>query len=125
MTLQGNIYGSLAVASVNAEANHALSNSTNFLNQRGFEEEITTNGQGDYTLVLQDGANLVMSGLVRTGLVKGQGADNAVLFGVVAVEYLTTTTLRVRVAHISTATPPVVGPIYLNFWIKISQFSPN
>lgn len=84
-----------------------------FFGQRGFANPgFTRNGVGDYTLVLQDGVNIQTQGVCTHGL-------QANAPGMMAVEFLTTTTLRVRTLNSAAAAAD------LDFWLAIQEMGPN
>lgn len=118
-TLQGTVYGQLAVAAIGVSSIDSVP-VAGYFNQRGFTEASDdnplANGVGDVTLSLTNGVAFDNC-LITTGV-----NDNA--FAAISVEFLTTTTLRTRTCSISTATPPVVAAANLNYWITVDEFSP-
>lgn len=112
-TLQGNVYGSLAVASVAPLTPGA------FLDQRGFDD-LFYNGPGDVTLTLENGCDPDKL-IVRTGPNHNLGTH----FVTISVEPLTTTTMRVRSSGYTAAQPPLYAAATGPFWIEIDQFSPT
>lgn len=110
-TLAHNVYGTLAACSFDAAAAPA------FFVQRGFANPgFLRNGAGDYTMTLQDGANLQTEAIVKCGL--GGAVGNAM----VAVEVLTTTTMRVRSFVSGGAGADVATDI--DFWLEVEKISP-
>lgn len=83
-----------------------------FLLNRGFSATIVRTGVGDYTLALQDGAGVNLS----TGACVKATIQGAVQ-GFIAIEPLTTTTMRVRTANAAAAATD------LNFWLDIQQIA--
>lgn len=80
--------------------------------QRGFANPgFLRNGAGDYTLTLQDGVNAQTQGVVLQGI---QGA----VAGCIAVEFLTTTTIRVRTTDNAGAATD------LDFWLLVMEAGP-
>lgn len=103
--LSGQVYGDIC-CSFNADASPAF-----FLN-RGFSSTIVRTGVGDYTLALADGAgvNLQTGACVRSAI---QGATP----GMISVEPLTVTTMRVRTLNAAGAAAD------LDFWLDIQQIT--
>lgn len=110
-TLAPNVYGTLAAGSLDAAVGAA------WFVQRGFANPgFLRNGAGDYTLTLQDGANLQTEAIVKCGL--GGAIGNSM----VAVEVLTTTTMRVRSFTSGGAGADVAADI--DFWIEVQKIAP-
>lgn len=102
-----NVLGFNAFCSFNADVAPA------FFVQRGFANPgFTRNGAGDYTLILQDGVNMQTQGVVLHGM------QNATA-GMMAVEVLTTTTLRVRTLNSAGVATDI------DFWLVILEAGPN
>lgn len=110
-TLSPTVYGMHAAGSLDAAAGAA------WFVQRGFANPgFLRNGAGDYTLTLQDGANLQTEAIVKVGL--GGAIGNAM----VAAEVLTTTTLRVRTFTSGGAGADVAADV--DFWIEVQKIAP-
>jgi hypothetical protein len=109
-----NVLGFNAFCSFNADAGAPA-----FFTQRGFANPgFTRNGAGDYTLTLQDGVNTQTQGVVLMGVQNNAPA-------LISVEFLTTTTLRVRTLSATTATPPVLAAADVDFWLMVMEAGPN
>lgn len=104
-TLVGSVRGILAIGNVTAQVGPVYS-----LN-RGFVSPPLRNGAGDYTLTLQDGANLSTEAQIK-GQVYGVGDST------LNIEPLTVTTFRVR-----TFTGGVAAE--LNFGVEIQDVGPS
>lgn len=104
-TLVSSVRGILAIGNVTAQVGPVYS-----LN-RGFVSPPLRNGAGDYTLTLQDGANLQSEAQVA-GQVYGVGDST------LNIEILTVTTFRVR-----TFTGGVAAE--LNFGVAIQDVGPS
>ena len=110
-SLSPNVLGATAMCSFNADAAAAA-----FFVQRGFANPgFLRNGAGDYTLTLQDGVNS------QTQAVVLQGIQNATP-GALAVEFLTTTTIRVRTFSLTAV--PAIAAADLDFWLAIFEIGP-
>jgi hypothetical protein len=106
-SLTGSVLGLAGFCSFNADAAAAA-----FFVQRGFANPgFVRNGVGDYTLTLQDGVNSQTQGVVTCGL---QSAAS----GMISVEFLTTTTLRVRTFTGANAAADI------DFWLSVQEAGP-
>lgn len=105
-TLAPNVLGFTAFCSFNADAAAAA-----FFVQRGFTSFVR-NGVGDYTLTLTDGVNSQTQGMVH-GTVQNNAA------AMIGVEFLTTTTLRVRTLTSAAAAADI------DFWLFVMESGPN
>ena len=107
-TLAQNVLGFTAFCSFNADAAAAA-----FFVQRGFANPgFVRNGVGDYTLTLQDGVNTQTQGMVLQGIQNNAAA-------MIAVEFLTTTTIRVRTLTSAAAAADI------DFWLVVLEAGPN
>lgn len=104
-TLAATIYGILAACSFDAAAAPAF-----FVN-RGFTAAITRTGPGDYTLTLDQGVNLLTECTIDATL-------GGSVVGMIAVEPLTTTTLRVRTVNAAAAATDI------DFYLKLTRIAP-
>lgn len=85
-------------------------------NQRGYVSALPTrNGAGDYTLTLQTD-NGAAQNEMQVAATISQNAP-----GALGVEFLTTTTHRVRTFSLTTV--PAIAAADIDFWIRISQFA--
>lgn len=109
-SLSSAIMGLIAVASFDGDATTPA-----YRMSRGFTSAITRTGAGDYTLTLTDGVNAQTQALVQA-----TSAHNA--FACISVEFLTTTTLRIRTAVLA-ATPSVTATD-IDFWIQVQEIGP-
>jgi hypothetical protein len=106
--LSGQIMGIIAACSFNADPA-----TPGYNVQRGFANPgFVRNGAGDYTLTLQDGVNTQTQGVV-TGALQGNAP------GMLAVEFLSTTTVRVRTLNSAGAAAD------LDFWLSVQEIGPN
>jgi hypothetical protein len=107
-SLTGNVLGYAAFCSFNTDAVTPA-----FFVQRGFANPgFVRNGTGDYTLTLEDGVNMQTQGVVLMGLQNSTA-------GMIAVEVLTTTTLRVRTLNSAAAATDI------DFWLTVMESGPN
>lgn len=105
--LTGVVMGYNAVAQVTA-----ASGTPSFGVQRGFAAALVDNGTGDTTLTLQNGVNLATEAICLAGL-SGSGS------GMVAVEAVSTTSLRIRAFSGANAAAD------RDFWIAILPLGPQ
>lgn len=105
------ILGTLAVASVDGTGA--------YISQRGFTADPPVhNGAGDNTLALTDGLDLENDGTVTVG-----SNRNGPAF--IAVEYLTTTSFRVRTAALTIAGTITILATNVDFWVQIDEIAPT
>lgn len=111
-SLAQNTLGFNAFCSFNADAAAAA-----FFVQRGFTSPgFVRNGVGDYTLTLVNGVDMTNQGVVQATV-----QNNAP--GIIGVEVLTTTTLRVRT--FSATTVPAIAAADLDFWLQVFETGPS
>ena len=107
-SLVENVLGYNAFCSFNADAVTPA-----FFVQRGFANPgFIRNGAGDYTFTMQDGVNMQTQGVVLQGLQSNTA-------GMMAVEVLTTTTLRVRTLNSAGVAAD------LDFWLTVMEAGPT
>lgn len=106
-SLYPTVVGTFAAASFDADAAAAA-----FRVQRGFANPgFSRTGAGDYTFTLLDAINLSTEAVCKAGI--NQNAS-----GMVAIEPLTTTTMRVRTFTGANAAADI------DFWLEVNKYSP-
>jgi hypothetical protein len=103
--------GAAALCSVASGANP-----TYRINKGFASTAITRTGAGDYTLTLLDACQLQNEAVVLTGI-----GNNA--FAAIAVEFLTTTTIRTRACTMTAV--PAVAAADVDFWLAVFRTGPQ
>lgn len=106
-SLAGNVYGNFAIASYDADAAAPA-----FRRQRGFNNTAVRNGAGDYSLTTQEACDFANEAIVKTGIL-------AATAGMIGVEAVSTTVLRVR------SLDSAAMAADRDFWIEVTKIGPN
>jgi hypothetical protein len=110
--LQRTVYGDLALMYLNA------ANPPVVRNQRGYVSALPTrNGAGDYTLTLATDNGVAQNNSFFTATCMAAAP------GAIGVEFLTTTTHRVRTFSLTVV--PAIAAADIDFVLTIGEFSPS